>query len=151
MSFSLEVSTFTIWLCIFTNFICMFIFGDLYNIMGGFLNGSDGKESTCNARDTGDAGSIPGSGRSPGKGNGNPFRYSCLKSPIDKRTWWATVCGDHGVTKSERQLSTQAQNINMIDLSNALKRWSHLQYGCTLLYLAISPLTNFDSISDFKK
>ena len=100
----------------------MFIFGDLYNIMGGFLNGSDGKESTCNARDTGDAGSIPGSGRSPGKGNGNPFRYSCLKSPIDKRTWWATVCGDHGVAKSERQLSTQAQNINMIDLSNALKR-----------------------------
>ena len=90
--------------------------------MGGFLNGSDGKESTCNARDTGDAGSIPGSGRSPGKGNGNPFRYSCLKSPIDKRTWWATVCGDHGVAKSERQLSTQAQNINMIDLSNALKR-----------------------------
>ena len=51
------------------------------------------KESTCNARDTG---SIPGSGRSPGEGNGNPLQYSCLKIPMDKEAWWATV---HGVAK----------------------------------------------------
>ena len=44
----------------------------------------------------GDEGSIPGSGRSPGKGNGNPLQYSCIGNPIDRRAWWATV---HGVTK----------------------------------------------------
>ena len=47
-----------------------------------------------NARNTGDAGSIPGSGRSPGEGNGNPFQYSRLGNPKDREAWWATV---HGV------------------------------------------------------
>ena len=56
--------------------------------------GSDGKESACNA---GDAGSIPGSGRSPGEGNGNPFQYSCLEKSMDRGAWPATVLG---VTKS---------------------------------------------------
>ena len=45
----------------------------------------------------GDAGSIPGSGRSPGGGNGNPFQYSYLGNPMDRGAWWATV---HGVAKS---------------------------------------------------
>ena len=58
-----------------------------------------GKESTCNA---GDADLIPGSGRSPGGGNGNPLQYSCLGNPKD-RVWRATV---HGVTNSRTQLST---------------------------------------------
>jgi len=49
------------------------------------------KESACNAGDAGDAGSIPGSGRSPGGGHGNPLQYSCLKNPIDRRAWRATV------------------------------------------------------------
>ena len=49
------------------------------------------------AGDTRDAGSIPGSGRSPGEGHGNPLEYSCLENPTDRRGWWATV---HGVTKS---------------------------------------------------
>ena len=62
-------------------------------------NGSDGKESACNA---GDLGSIPGSGSSPGEGNGNPLQYSCLENPMDGRTWWATV---HGVAKSRTRLS----------------------------------------------
>ena len=57
--------------------------------------GSDGKESTCNA---GDLGSISGSGRSPGEGNGNPLQYSCLENPMDKGAWWAIV---PGVTKSQ--------------------------------------------------
>ena len=48
---------------------------------GGFSSGSDGKESACN---TGDQGSIPGSGRSPGEGNGNPLQYSCLENPTDR-------------------------------------------------------------------
>ena len=46
-----------------------------------FPGGSDGKASACNA---GDLGSVPGSGRCPGEGNGNPLRYSCLESPLDK-------------------------------------------------------------------
>jgi len=54
----------------------------------GFLGGSDGKESTCNA---GDLGSIPGSGRSPGIGNGYPHQYSCLENSIDRGAWQATV------------------------------------------------------------
>ena len=60
----------------------------------GFPGGSDGKESSCNA---GDTGSIPGSKRSPGKGNGNPLQYSCLGNSMSRGAWWATV---HGVAKS---------------------------------------------------
>ena len=62
---------------------------------------SDGKEPVCNA---GDLGSIPGSGRSPGEGNGNPLQYSCLENPMDKGVWWATV---HGVTKVGHDLVTK--------------------------------------------
>ena len=61
--------------------------------------GSGGKESACNV---GDPGSIPGSGRSPGERNGNPFQYSCLGNPADRRAWRALV---HGITKSQTQLS----------------------------------------------
>ena len=64
----------------------------------GFPGGSDSKESACNA---GDLGSIPGLGRSPGGGHGNPFQYSCLENPMDRGVWWATV---HGVAKSWTQL-----------------------------------------------
>ena len=52
-----------------------------------FPGGSDGKVSVYNA---GDLGSIPGSGRSPGEGNGNPLLYSCLENPMDGGAWWAT-------------------------------------------------------------
>ena len=56
-----------------------------------FCGGSDGKDS------------IPGLGRSPGGGNGNPLQYSCLENSMDSGAWLATV---HGVTKSQTQLST---------------------------------------------
>ena len=52
-------------------------------------------ESSCNA---GDLDSIPGLGRSPGEGNGNPLQYSCLENPMDRGAWWATV---HGVAKNQ--------------------------------------------------
>ena len=55
-----------------------------------FPGGSDGKAS---ARNVGDLGSIPGLGRSPGEGNGNPLQYSCLENPTDGGAWWATVPG----------------------------------------------------------
>ena len=50
---------------------------------------------TCNA---GDAGLIPGLGRSPGGGHGNPLQYSCLENPMDREVWWAMV---HGIAKSQ--------------------------------------------------
>ena len=68
----------------------------------GFPHGSADKESTCKAEDTGNMGSIPGSGRSSGEGDGNPLQYSCLKNPMDTGAWWATV---HEVTKSWTCLS----------------------------------------------
>ena len=64
-----------------------------------FPSGSVGKESTCNAGDTGDMrdmSSFPGSGRSPGGGNGSPLQYSCLGNPMDRGAWQDIV---HGVTK----------------------------------------------------
>ena len=60
----------------------------------GFPGGSVGKESACNA---GDLGSVPGLGRSPGGGHGNPLRYSLLENPHGQRSLVATV---HGVAKS---------------------------------------------------
>ena len=60
----------------------------------------EGKESTCNA---GDPGSIPGSVRSPGEGNGDPLQYSCLENPMNREAWWATV---HGVAKNETEQLT---------------------------------------------
>ena len=55
-----------------------------------FPGGSNGKASACNA---GDPGLSPGSGRSPGEGNGNPLQYSYLENPMDGGAWWATVLG----------------------------------------------------------
>ena len=60
----------------------------------GFPGGSEVKASASN---TGDLGSIRGSGRSPGEGNGTPLQDSCLENPVDGGAWWATV---HRVTKS---------------------------------------------------
>ena len=54
----------------------------------GFPGGSAVKNAAANA---GDASLIPGSGRSPREGNGNPLQYSCLGNPMDRRAWWATV------------------------------------------------------------
>ena len=68
----------------------------------GFPGGSVGKESACSS---GDVGLIPGSGRSPGEGNGNPLHYSCLGNPMDRRIWWATV---HGVTRIGLDLMTKS-------------------------------------------
>ena len=65
----------------------------------GSPGGSDGKAS---ARNAGDPGSIPGLGRSPGEGNGNPLQYSCLENFMDGGAWWATV---HRVAKSQTRLT----------------------------------------------
>ena len=56
----------------------------------GFTGGVDGKESTCSARDPG---SVPGSGRSPGEGSGNPHQYFYLEKPMDRGAWQAQSRG----------------------------------------------------------
>ena len=56
------------------------------------------KNPSANAEDLRDAGSMLGSGRSPGEGHGNSLWYSCLENPMDKETWWATV---HGIAQSQ--------------------------------------------------
>ena len=60
----------------------------------GFAGDSDGKGSACI---TGDPGLIPGLGKSPGGGHGNPLQYSCLENSMDRGAWWAAV---HGVAKT---------------------------------------------------
>ena len=65
------------------------------------------KNLPANAGDIRDVGLIPGSGRSPGGGNGNPLQYSGLGNPMDRGAWWATV---NGVTKSWAQPSTHTEN-----------------------------------------
>ena len=73
---------------------------------------SVGKESACCV---GDLASIPGSGRSPGEGNGNPFQYSCLEKSMDRGAWQATVCG---ITESDTteclslSLSNKLENVD---------------------------------------
>ena len=66
-----------------------------------FPGGSNSKETACNA---GDLGLILGLGRSPGERNGNPLQYSCLKNPMDRGDWWATV---HGVARVGHDLETK--------------------------------------------
>ena len=68
--------------------LMMMININIYTLTRGFPGGSDGKASACNA---GEPGSIPGLGRSPGGGNGNPHQYSCLENPMDTGAWRATV------------------------------------------------------------
>ena len=65
-----------------------------------FPGDASGKEPATPG-DIRDLGLIPGSGRLPGEGNGNPLQYSCLENPVDRGAWWATV---HGVTKSQTRL-----------------------------------------------
>ena len=77
------------------------------------------KESACNAGVTGDTGPIPGSGRSPGEGHGNPLQYSCLENPTNREAWWATV---YKVSKSRtrlKQLSRKAGMTQQVKITQA--------------------------------
>ena len=74
----------------------------------GFPGGSVVKTLSANAGDVGDVSLIPGLGKSPGEGNGNPLEYVCLENPIDRGDWRATV---HGVAKSWTRLSMHAHQI----------------------------------------
>ena len=71
-----------------------------------FPDGSVVKNLPANAGDAEDVGSMPESGRFPGKGNGNPLQYSCLGKPMDREAWQAVA---HGVVKSQTRLSMHAR------------------------------------------
>ena len=90
----------------------------------GFPGSSVGKKSNYNA---GDPGSIPGSGRSPGEGNGNQHQYSCLRNPMDRGAWWAIV---HGATRVRRDLAAKPpphMNCRQQIKNNPLKEFNELQ------------------------
>ena len=91
---------------------------------------SDGKESACNA---GDPGSIPGLGRSPGEGNGNPLQYSCLENPMDRGAWQGV---DHGIAKSQTQRSEEH-----FHAGKASHPWNHTVF--VTLFLAYFTLFFF--------
>ena len=82
-----------------------------------FPGGSDGKESTCN---TGDLGSTPGLGRSPGEGNDNPLQQSYLENPMDRGAQWATV---HGITRVGHDLMTKPPPMSNLLPGNPA--WNH--------------------------
>ena len=73
----------------------------------GFPGGPVVKNPPASA---GDADSIPGSGRSPGVGNGNPLQYSCLGNPMDRGAWWATVPWGYKDSGTTERLSTHTQS-----------------------------------------
>ena len=75
----------------------------------GLPGDSEVKASACNA---GDLGLIPGLGKSPGEGHGNPFQYSCLENPMDGRAWWATV---QGVAKSWTRLNDFTHSLTITE------------------------------------
>ena len=92
-----------------------------------FPGGSDGKESACNA---GDLGSISGSGRFPGEGNGYPLQYSCLENPMDRGAWWAPW-GHQELDTNEWLMHTlQIQNPNLTEalLPTVIKLWTFLDH-----------------------
>ena len=98
-----------------------------------------GKKSACNA---GDPSLIPGSGRSPGEGNGNPLQHSCLENPMENRTWQSTV---HGVAKSRTLLKwlKQQQILCMITLLLFLYffwRWGGLYFRLVVIFRLITSM-----------
>ena len=89
----------------------------IFNV--GFPGGSDGKESACH---TGDLGSVPGLGRSPEGGHGNPLQYSRLENPMDRGAWQAAV---HGVAQSWAAVTKRQQQLAQwtVISSIALGKW----------------------------
>ena len=85
----------------------------------GFLGGSDSRESACSA---GDLGLIPGLGRSPGEGKGNPLQYSCLENSMDREAWWSSGC----------QESDMTEQLTVICSIYTIKMWYFLN-GCKFI------------------
>ena len=80
-----------------------------------FFSGADGKKSACNA---GDLDLIPGSGRSPGEGNGYPLQYSCLENSIDRGAWWTIVHRISKLDMTERLTHTHTYMFSILFINN---------------------------------
>ena len=127
-----------LWRCVYSNPLPIlklvyfslhcWVVSSLY-ILREFPNSSVGKETVCSA---GDLGSIPGSGRSPGKGNGNPLQYSCLENPMDRGAWQATV---HGVARVGHNLATKPPP-EMCWKRNGYSLWHAINF-CSAFLLTI--------------
>ena len=104
-----------------------------FDLVLGSSGGSDGKKFACNA---GDPGSIPGSRRSPGEGNGYPLQYSCLENSMDREAWQATV---HGVTEVDtaQQLTLSLSTFCFIDFSLLTSNFQFIDL-CSNLYCFFS-------------
>ena len=95
----------------------------------GFPCNANGKESSASAGDARDLGSIPGLGRSPGGGNGNPLQYSCLENPMDRGAWGATVHGaservrDDSGTQQQQQYKLIGKRIMSSVLTELIVPW----------------------------
>ena len=99
------------------------------------------KNLSVNAGDVRDAGSIPGSGRSPRGGNGNPFQYSCLENPMDIGAWWAILLR---VTQSQTQLmwfSTHTHRKTIIKSQKPLSWGVELQWFYLAIYFKLSSMS----------
>jgi len=83
-------------------------------MFGGFTSGTVVNNLSANSGDEGDVGSIPGLGRSPEVGNGNPLQHSCLGNPMDRGAWRTIV---HGVAKSWTRLNTHMLHVHLPDFS----------------------------------
>ena len=95
--------------------------------VGSLPGGSVVKNLPANARDTGDAGSIPGSRRFPWGGNGNPLQYSCLDNPVDRWAWQGAI---HGVAKeldTTERLSTHAQWVGVTETDKRLQVYHRIK------------------------
>ena len=119
-------------------------FSHLYMTTGKTINFPSGSDSKASAYIVGNLGSIPGSGRPPGEGNGNPLQYSCLEEPMDRGAWWATVHGIkrvrhdlvYGVTKSQTRLSDFT--FTFTGKTIALTMWTFVGKVMSLLFNMLS-------------
>ena len=114
------------------------------------FGGSEVKASAWNA---GDRGSIPGSGRSPGEGNGNPLQYSCLENPMEGGAWWATPRGRKEVGTTERLSLTVKTWYNFYSFSELLLHYyhSHADYCHSVFQFQIHPFTYSENRSGIFK
>ena len=124
---SCSISEFDYWI-ICPVFYCFYSFFIYHSLCHSWWLpcGLDTKESACNA------GLIPGLGRSPGEGNGNPLQYSCLENPMDRGAWRDTV---HGVTKSLTQLSNWHFHFHITDSMCTIPSGGYTRADLTIILL----------------
>ena len=112
------------------------LFTDLPTQCMSFPGSSDGKEP---AYHVGDPGSILGSGRSPGEGNGNPLQYSCLENSMDRGAWWATV---HGIADSDTTVANTFTLHTYILFTDLQTQYNIIYLPDNQCHLPIHPFTH---------